>query len=379
MASILLPGLAAALLLGACHGAAPAGAPPVNVVALPVHAAAADAGVATRYPVEAAAHDSTMMSFRVAGQLVERKVRLGDTVHRGDVLARLDSIDAEKQLAAASAALTAAEHRLVFANQQLERDRAQQAQDLIAASQLEQSADSYAAALAARDQASSQSVVAGNALRYHTLVADHDGVITSENADTGQVVAAGQAVYGLAWSGDVDVVLDVAASDLAHIARGQSADVTFFALPGRRFAARVRDIAPDADPQSRTYRIKLTLAGHSPEVRLGMTGSATLAAATSRTPATGTARFEIPATALFHRGKDPAVWIVTADRSTLALRPVTVLGYTERTVTIGSGLAEGDTVVVAGVHTVFDGEHVTPVKPLFTDETAQPATSAPSP
>ncbi len=111
-------------------------------------------------------------------------MRLGDAVRRGDVLARLDSIDAEKQVAAASAALTAAEHRLAFATQQLERDRAQQAQNLIATSQLEQSEDSHAAALAARDQAMSQSVMAGNTLRYHTLVAERDGVITSENADT---------------------------------------------------------------------------------------------------------------------------------------------------------------------------------------------------
>ncbi len=378
----LLPlGLAAPLLLAACHPSTPPDPPPVNVVALPVHAATTpDAYATARYPVEAAARDSTVMSFRVAGQVVERKMRLGDAVRRGDVLARLDSIDAERQVAAASAALTAAEHRLAFATQQLERDRAQQAQNLIATSQIEQSEDSHAAALAAREQAKSQSVMAGNALRYHTLVAEHDGVITSENADTGQVVAAGQAVYGLAWSGDIDVTMDAAASDLAHITRGQSADVTFFALPGRRFTAHVRDIAPDADPQSRTWRIKLTLADRPADVRLGMTGEAALSTATFRTPATGATVFEIPATALFHQGKDPAVWIVTTGKSTLALQPVTVLRYAERSVIVSGGLKEGDTVVVAGVHTVFDGQHVTPVKPLFAEDAALPAVaSAPSP
>ena len=94
---------------------------------------------------------------------------------------------------------------------------------------------------------------------YNTLAADHDGVITSENADTGQVVSAGQAVYGLAWSGDMDVTLDAAASDLGRISIGQAANVTFPALPGRGFDARVREITPAADPQSRTYRVKLTL------------------------------------------------------------------------------------------------------------------------
>src|SRR6266853_1865636 len=69
------------------------------------------------------------------------------------------------------------------------------------------------------------------------LVADHDGMITSESADTGQYVSAGQAVYGLAWSGDIDVNLDAAAGDLGRMTIGQPADVMFSALPGRRFAA----------------------------------------------------------------------------------------------------------------------------------------------
>ncbi len=225
-----------------------------------------------RYPVEVAARYATVMSFRVAGQIIEREVRLGDVVHRGALIARLDPVDAEKQFAAARAALDAADHRLLFARQTLDRDRAQQAQNLIAANQLEQSENEYAAALAARDQADNQWAVAGNTLRYNSLVADHDGVITSENADTGQVVAAGQAVYGLAWSGDVDVTLDAAAGDLANISNGQSAVVSFPALPGRHFTGRVREIAPAADPQSRTYRVKLTLLDGGAQVRLGMTG-----------------------------------------------------------------------------------------------------------
>jgi RND family efflux transporter MFP subunit len=182
------------------------------VIAEQVHAAAGSAGTGPRYTVEVAPRYSTVMSFRVPGQITERKVRLGDHVHRGDVIARLDSIDAAKQAAAARAVLDAAEHRLKFAAQQLDRDKAQHEQNLIAANQFEQTEDAYVAALSGRDQAANQWTLASNALRYTALVADHDGVITAENADTGQVVAAGQAVYGFAWSGDVDVVLDAAAN-----------------------------------------------------------------------------------------------------------------------------------------------------------------------
>ncbi len=360
--------LGSAMLLAACHDRAPPSPPAPNVIAEQVgHALTGTDDSGPRYTIEVTPRYSTVMSFRVPGQITERKVRLGDYVHRGDVIARLDSIDAARQAAAAKAVLDAAEHRLKFASQQFERDKAQHEQNLIAANQFEQTEDAYVAALSGRDQSASQWTVASNALHYTTLIADHDGVITAENADTGQVVSAGQAVYGLAWSGDVDVVLDAAANDLGKLTIGQSADVAFSALPGRRFAARIREIAPDADPQSRTYRVKLTLVDAAPDVHLGMTGDASLSAVNRSTDA---ALFKIPATAIFHQGNDTAVWVVRKQDSILELRAVQVTSYTERAVLVNGGLADGDNLVVAGVHTVFAGEHVTPIKPLFASESA---------
>lgn len=359
--------VAAAFTLGGCSEGRKASAPPAVVVALPVHPdAGGPGGIAVRYPIEVAARYSNPMSFRVPGKVIERRVRIGDSVKKGEAVARLDPVDAEKQAASAQAAMEAAEHRLVFAKQQLDRDNAQAQQNLIAASQLEQTQDAFIAAQAGRDQAAAQLVVARNNLQYNTLIADHDGVITSENADTGQIVAAGQAVYGLAWSGDTDVTLDASASDLGRIAVGQPASVTFPALPGKSFAARVREITPAADPQSRTYRVKLTLVQPGQLVRLGMTGDATLAPLA--TPGVGAVNstFTVPSTAIFHRGNSPAVWIVGAN-NLLELHPVTVRSYSDHS-TIVDGLKDSDVVVLAGVHTVYAGQHVTPVRPLFDGE-----------
>lgn len=353
--------VAATLVLSACHPARAPAAPPSPVLALTVGASRADDTL--RYPVDVQPRDSTTLSFRTGGKVIARGPRLGDRVRQGEIVARLDPLDASKQLAIAEAALSAAEHRLGFARQQLDRDQAQAASQLIATTQLEQTRDAYAAALSGRDQAAAQRRLARNALDYTTLRADHDGVITSENADTGAVVAAGQAIYGLAWSGDTDVVLDAAQNDVPRIAVGRSASVTFSALPGARFDARVREIAPAADSASRSYRVKLTLLHPGKDVRLGMSGEATLSAMAD---GHGDRRVALPVTALFHQGARPAVWVIRPD-STLELRPVTVLGYGERTVTVGSGLASGERIVAAGVHTVFAGQHVTLAAPLFSD------------
>jgi RND family efflux transporter MFP subunit len=390
------------LSIAACGRAPPPLRPPAAVVALPVHPDAQTGGTdPVRYPIEVTARYSNTTSFRVPGKLIKRNVRLGDAVKQGQVIAQLDPVDARKQAVSAKAALDAAEHRLVYSQQQLDRDKAQSDANLIAANQLEQTQDSFTAALAGRDQAAAQLVVARNNLQYNTLVADHDGLITSENADTGQVVSAGQAVYGLAWIGDTDVILDAAESDLGRIAVGQAAKITFPALPGRQYEAHVREIAPAADPQSRTYRVKLSMAGPPQDVRFGMTGDATLAP-TAITPSTAAATpntagipttaagtpaptgaspppagnpqlpqqhiFTLPATAIFHQGSGPAVWVITGSDATLQLRPVKVGSYTDHTSVVTAGLNDGDVVVLAGVHTVYAGQHVKPVRPLFDGE-----------
>lgn len=352
-----LPGVLAALVLLAGCGKGPAQAEaPRPVIAMPVQLA--DGAPREQFPGEVHARYEMPLSFRIGGQLVARQAHLGDTVKKGQVLAQLDPADTSRSQASAQAALDAAEHRLAFATQQRDRDDAQAKQNLISQMQLEQTHDAYASALAARNQAKQQLALAQNQSSYTTLVADRDGSITNEQADVGQVLAAGQAVFGFAWSGDRDVFFDVPENRLAGITVGQGATVNLLALPGKTLGGHVRDISPAADPQSRTYRIKLALDQPGPQVRLGMTAEVRLS--TSSNASQG---IRIPATALFHQGEQPAVWVVRATDATLELRPVTVLRYGERDVLLGNGLRAGERVVMQGVHTVSAGEKVAPIAP----------------
>ncbi|RZF27238.1 efflux RND transporter periplasmic adaptor subunit [Paraburkholderia sp. UYCP14C] len=360
--------LAGLLALAACSKKEAAAPAPRPVVALAVHADG-HALQAASLPGEVQARYSTPLSFRVAGKIIERRVRLGDTVKSGEVVALLDPADAQKNAASTQAQLDAAQHNLVYAQQQLERDRAQAKENLIAPAQLEQTTNAYASALAQRDQAQQQAALAKNQLQYTTLVAGHAGVITAEQADTGQNVSAGQAVYNLAWSGDVDVLCDVPESALAAFAVGQNASVTLAALPGRKLGARVRELSPAADPQSRTWRARLTLIDAGADVRLGMTADVTpavpLAAAAAQHGV-----FTLPVTALFHEGREPAVWVVRAADHTLELRRVTVTRYYERTFVVSDGLKNGESVVLQGVHTVSAGEKVRAIAPLHPEDFA---------
>lgn len=164
------------------------------------------------------------------------------------------------------------------------------------------------------------------------------------------------------------MVVDVPESTLAALAVGQTAKVTMSALPHRAFNARVRELSPAADPQSRTYRANLTLLDPGPDVRLGMTADVALTSGNTGTqPA---ASFTLPATALFHDGTDTAVWVVHDGDNVLELRRVQVTRYDERTIAISGGLKDGERVVLQGVHTVTAGEKVHPIAPLHPEDFA---------
>ena len=352
------------ILLTGCGNKAPEVDQIAPVIAQPVQAV--DGVSAARFPGDIHARYEMPLSFRVSGQLTARYVNPGDLVKKGQALAQLDPADAGNQLAAAKAAFEAAEHRLMFASQQRDRDEAQSKQNLISQLQLEQTQDAYAAALAARDQAKQQFELAQNQSHYTTLTADHDGAITSRQAEVGQVLAIGQAVFGFAWSGEREVYLDVPESRIDGIVIGQVAKVTLPALPGRNFDAKVREIAPAADPQSRTYLVKLSIDQPGNVLQIGMTADVALQGGK---PSAGIV--SIPATALFHQGERPAVWVIRPADATLELRPVTVDRYGERDVLIAGGLKAGERVVMQGVHTLSVGEKVASIAPPHPEDAPQ--------
>ena len=348
------------ILLAGCGRKAPEAEAAVPVIALPVKAG--DGAVTGRFPGEVHARYEMPLSFRMPGRLAARYVDPGELVKQGQPLAELDPADPAQQLAYAKAALAAAEHRLLFATQQRDRDEAQFKQNLISQLQLQQTEDTYASALAGRDQARQQFKLAQST----TLVADHDGIITSRQAEVGQVLAAGQAVFGFAQAGEREVYVDVAESRVGGITIGQAATVNLPALPGHAYAARVREIAPAADTQSHTYLVKLAIDHPDAALQLGMTADVALQGSK---PADGA--ITIPATALFHQGEHPAVWVVNPGDSKLDLRPVTVARYGERDVLIGAGLKAGERVVMQGVHAVAAGEKVAPIAPPHPEDAPQ--------
>ena len=353
-ARILLP-VAAAALLGACNHAIRPEAAPKAVIAERLDATSATP--AEEYSGAVHARYESALAFRVPGKIVARYVTLGETVRRGELLARLDGTDAVLERDAADAALAAAKSNLQTAQGDLARYERLVKIGAISRSAYDHQRDQVAAAQATYQQAQRQYELRDNQLRYTDLRADHDGVITAVDSEVGQVVAEGQTVVSLAWSDGREVYIDVPENRIGEFTGSRRISVSLWGTD-RAYPGTVREKSASADPATRTFLIKVAIVSPGPEVRLGMTAGVKVE------DAADPKELLIPMTALYHRGAETAVWIVDATTGRLALAPVRVERYTDDGVVIGGGLAAGEEVVLKGVNELYQGEPVAVTAPL---------------
>jgi RND family efflux transporter MFP subunit len=194
--------------------------------------------------------------------------------------------------------------------------------------------------------------LARDQLKYTELKADFDGVITAVGAEAGQNVSSGQMVVKLARMTDKDGVFNVAETALLDH-RNEGAEVIVWPLsnPKLEIEGVLREVAPVADPTTRTYTVKVTLKNPPPEIRFGMSIG-------GRWKGSSAPVVTLPLSALFEKNGSPAVWMFDRQSGSAELKPVTVARYDADTVLIASGLAKGDVVITAGVNTLRQGEKV---------------------
>ena len=144
-------------------------------------------------------------------------------------------------------------------------------------------------------------------------------------------------------------------TNLAGLKLGAPAEVTLWsgADEAVRYIGRLRELAPAADPASRTYPARIALDKSDARLVLGMTARVTLSGSSARLGQ----GFLVPLTALFQKGDQSAVWVVAADRS-ISLRPVKVAAYRDDGAVIADGIAAGERIVAAGVHKLAPGEKI---------------------
>ena len=296
------------------------------------------------------------MGFRVPGKVAKRLVEVGQAVDIGQPLATLDEIDLKLQAEQAVAEFHAATGVLAQASAAETRAKDLRAKGWATDATMDQASAAGDEARARLNRAERSVDLTKNSLSYATLNADSRGVVTATLIEPGQVVAAGQTAIRVARFGEKEAVVAIPETLVARAKTG-TATVTLWSEANKKYAAKLREISPSADPATRTYLAKFSLPGVGDTVELGMTATLTLCdTATERVA-------RVPLSALFNEGGGPSLYVVN-EQGEVTLKPVTVKSYESSDVLVTGGVDEGARIVTLGVQKLDPSQKVRVVSSL---------------
>jgi len=293
------------------------------------------------------------LAFRTGGKVVARQVDIGQTVRTGQILGRLDPADLQLGVDAAAEQLRAADVDATQAASDAARFKRLLADGSVGAADQERQQARADAAAARRSQAQRQLDLQRNRAGYAVLTAPFDGVVTALRFETGQNVAEGQAVLTLARPGELEVVVDVPEALAPTLRENKaSAQVVGLAAP---VTLKLRELAPAAAAQTRTFRARFTIVSPPAGLRMGSTAELRL----SRDGAQPSA--ELPVGALLQAGGPPGMWLVDEKTGALKRQPVQLISQTTDQVRV-AGLVDGALVVSVGAQKLDAGLQVRVVR-----------------
>jgi RND family efflux transporter MFP subunit len=289
------------------------------------------------------------LGFRVGGKISARKVDVGTVVKRGQVLMQLDPQDLRLGQAQAQANLRAAQTNYELARADMKRYQDLRSQNFVSQAVLDQKVAAARSAQASMEAARAASHEQANQTGYASLESDTDGVVTGIDAEVGQVVQAGTPVVRVARTDEKEVVIGVPEDQVDELRKVSDVKVRLWADPDRSIPGKIREVAPVADPATRTYTVKVAIPARD-DIRLGMTAVVQLAHA-----GTGSA-IRVPLPALYQNKGTTSVWVI--ENGAVRLVPVQVGGVSGNDVLLAGGVKPGQTIVTAGVNLLKPGQKV---------------------
>jgi RND family efflux transporter MFP subunit len=275
-----------------------------------------------------------VIEAKVSGKIEQMLVVPGQTVTNGELLATIDAREIQARYDQASAV-----------RQQTEADF-KRASDLLAQKTLSQSEfDAIQSKFRVADAAATE---AATLLSYTKIIAPFAGVIMHKDADVGDLAVPGKPLLEMEDPRHLRLEADVPEALVDKIKLGDKLPVRISALQ-TNLVGTVSEIAPSADPTSRTFVVKLDLPPVT-GLRAGQFGRVAV-------PTGEVSALRVPASAVIQRGNMQLLFVVADNHA--QLRIVKTGAPVGNEVEIVSGLNSGEPVVVSGADQLLDGQPVT--------------------
>jgi len=308
------------------------------------------------------ARTSAVVSTRIPGSISVLRVREGDRVKKGQILAQLDAQENQATAAVATAGIDEARRGLDEAMsrkkladttfdryQNLFKEQAVSRQEFdVRQTEKDMAAQGVARAESRLKQAQEGAKASTTMSDYTKIIAPISGIVASKQVDLGATVFPGQPIMTIEDDGSYQLELSLPENIATKVKPGSPLQVTLDAI-GSTFTAKIAEIVPTADPGSRTFIAKIVL--NQKGLKSGMFGRGSVTLGTSVNGIT------VPKKAVVDRGALTLVWTVDKD-SVAHMRIVKTGRQTGERIEILSGLSDGDRVVVTGVEKVTEAAKV---------------------
>ncbi len=309
------------------------------------------------------ADQTSVLASQMMGNIVEIRVREGDRVQRGEVLARIDETQPSAGLDRATAAvnashqqLVAAEADLALAESTLKRYQTLYERKSVSPQEFDEVKTRMQAALARRDivraeqaQAKAALLQAQTTLEYTRIRAPFDGIVSEKKADIGMLASPGMPIFTIEDIRRYRLEATVNESDIGYVQIGKPAAVVIDALGDKSWSGKVAEIVPAADPTSRTFLVKVELPADK-RLRSGLFGHVQF-------PRGERNSLVIPRTAILERGQLQGVLVLDENR-VASLHYVTLGKVAGEQVEVLAGLQGGERLVAAPGDLELDGKRI---------------------
>jgi RND family efflux transporter MFP subunit len=307
---------------------------------------AAPSASALSFPGRVRSVQRAEMAFAVAGTLQEMPVAEGQRVEKGAILARLDAATYERTLAGVQAEFDATKG---------EADRTEQLfrNKLVAFAEID-------ARRAALEISRSKLAAARAEVEDCTLRAPFAGTVAKRYVENFQRVQAKEPVLSLQDLDHLEIVIHVPERIVRSEPMRRGALAKFEGVEGAAVPVELKSYSTESDPLTQTYEVVLAFARPADaKVLPGM--GATVQSSAANGPA-GPGSISVPLAAVVGGSAGEAlVWTVDPSTARVAQRPVKTGELQGDRIAIREGLAEGDRVITAGVHSLRAGMLVRPL------------------
>lgn len=317
----------------------------------------------------------TTINARAGGVVLDVRVRAGETVTAGQVLAHQDPADAGAQLAQAEAQLQSAQVDLKLI-EALEQKKTELYKKNYLSEVDWAAAKGETEVKRAQVQVQEAAVaIARRAMADNAIVAPIDGIVAERHVEPGTRVAPGQTLFTLVDLGELELAAAIPARDVPQVRVGSAVLFTVDGYGSREFRGQVVRVNPMATSGSRTITVYATVPNPDRALRGGMFANGRIAVGNSRK---GVLR--IPDAALRTIDGKDQVWVVR--NQLLALQEVAIGSRDTGTglVEVRSGLTAGEQVVVTPIGNRKAGTPVEVASPQAAPQAApQPAVTTAAP